>query len=496
MELRKGWMNMDMKKAFTSKRFKYGTVSTLISVIFLAAVIIVNVLASVLVDKFPMNIDLTQNHAFELSEASANFVKEIEKPITITVLANEKQLESGGDIYSSQVKNVIDQYAKYNKNITIKYVDIVSDPTFAASYPDLTLNYNDIVVDCGGKTRKISMYDMFNINYNQYTGQQTIQSSKAEQMMTSAIMGVTSDALVRVSILTGHDETELPALQELLEQNNFEVVTQNLSTEDVDPTADVAFLLAPGRDPDAEMLDKLDKWLENNQEYGKSLIYAADAQKPVETPNLDAFLADWGIGAGMGAVLETDQNKVFNYNPFFCTVEYVADEYQDDITGGVKVSMPFGRPLEALYETQSGRKVTTLLQYSESACVRPVDAAEDWQPAQGDLGAVPALLRSTYTRYEGNEPLSSNVFAFSAVSAFESVVLNSKSVANAEYAMNMLNTLTERSDVITVAPKELGGSELGINQLQANIISAVLVYVIPILIIVAGLVIWLRRRHK
>ena len=147
MELRKGWMNMDMKKAFTSKRFKYGTVSTLISVIFLAAVIIVNVLASVLVDKFPMNIDLTQNHAFELSEASANFVKEIEKPITITVLANEKQLESGGDIYSSQVKNVIDQYAKYNKNITIKYVDIVSDPTFAASYTDMTLNYNDIVVD-------------------------------------------------------------------------------------------------------------------------------------------------------------------------------------------------------------------------------------------------------------------------------------------------------------------------------------------------------------
>ena len=76
------------------------------------------------------------------------------------------------------------------------------------------------------------------------------------------------------------------------------------------------------------------------------------------------------------------------------------------------------------------------------------------------------------------------------------MVLNSKSVANAEYVMNMLNTLTERSDVITVAPKELGGSELGINQLQANIISAVLVYVIPILIIVAGLVSWLRRRHK
>ncbi|MCI8442069.1 MAG: GldG family protein [Provencibacterium sp.] len=486
---------MNIKEAFHSRRFKYGALSTAISAIFIVLIIIFNVVASLLTDKFPLTIDLTPNSAFKLSQESIDFVRNLSKDVSVYVLANEKNLESSGDLYTSQIKSVIDQYSQYNSHISTSYVDIVKDPTFVTQYSDLNLSYNDVLITCGTKSRKLSLSSMFNISTNQYTGQQSIRSSKAEQLMTAAIMGVTSDSNVKVAFLTGHEEAQMTSFQELLTQNNFEISTINLTTDEIPGDIDVLFMLAPQRDPDNDQLQKLDTFLENGQRYGKMLFYAADAGQ-VPTPNLDAFLSDWGVAVGEGSVAETDTSKIFNYNPYFCTVEFTADDYTDEVNTTIKPSMPFGRPLEVLYEAQSGYLTQTLLSYSDTAAVVPVNAASDWQPAEADLHSVPALVRSTYLRYDGLDPLQSHVFVASSASSMENALISSKSVSNADYYLQLLNTVTERGDVISIAPKELGGSELGITQLQATMISSVLIYVLPILIVVIGLIIWIRRRHK
>lgn len=485
---------MNLKESLQSRQFKYGALSTAITVAALALLIVFNVVCSVLTDKFPLLIDLTPNSAFELSQESADFVRDVNKPIEITVLANEKQLEGSGDIYTAQIKNVIDQYAKHNKNITVSYVDLVTNPTFVTQYEDMNLNYNDVLIASGSRKRKVSMLDMFNVSTDQY-GRQSITSSKAEQLMTAAIMGVTSESMPKVAFLTGHEETDPSAFKELLEQNNFEVSEINLTTGEIDPSIDILFWLSPSRDPDTEILTKLDTYLENGQQYGKTLLYAAHAQQPA-MPNLEAFLEDWGILVEPGAVLETDDSKIFNYNPYFCTVDFTSMDYTDEIQTKIKVSMPFGRPLSAKFEAQSGFQTSVLLSYSETACVYPPDAPENWQPQKEDLHEIPAFIRSSFTRYEGTTPLTSNVFAASAVSAFNTSLLNSKSVTNADYFLQMMNTLTKREDVIKIAPKELGGSELGVNNMQISLISAVLVYIIPLLIVIAGFVVWMRRRHR
>lgn len=486
---------MNIRKLFSSRRFQYGAMSSAITLAALALVIVLNVVMSVLSDKFPITVDLTPDKAFNLTSSSVEYAKGLEKPVNVSVLANENQLTGGGDVYYTQIKSIIDQYQMHSKHITVEYIDIIADPTFAAKHDDQTLNYGDILITSGDKTRKLSINDMFNVQSNPNTGRQVITSSKAEQMMTAAIMGVTSESLVKAGIVMGQGEIDMPALQNLLTQNNFELAQQSLSTGEIDPTLDVLFLLAPTRDPDEEALKRLDTFLENGGLYGKSLIYAANIEQPV-LPNLEAFLADWGISVPTGAVLETDANKVFNYNQFFCTVEYTAGDYTADIPSGIKASMPFGRPLQPLFESQGGYTTSVLLSYSDTACVMPLDADENWQPTADKLGAIPAGIRSSYTHYEGATPQTSNVFAFSAISAFESALLDSSSVSNAEYFVNLLNTVTNREDVVTIAPKTLGGSELGITQLQATLLSALLIYVLPFVIVVVGIIIWLRRRHK
>lgn len=486
---------MNLKEAFHSRRFKYGALSTAISVIFIALIVIFNVVASLLSDKFPLTIDLTPNSAFKLSQESIDFVQGLNKDVSVYVLTDEKNLEGTGDLYTSQIKSVIDQYSQYNGRITTSYVDIVRDPTFVTQYPDLNLSYYDVLVTCGSKSRKLSLNDMFNVSTNQYTGERSVRSSKAEQLMTSAIMGVTSDTNVKVAFLTGHEEMEMDAFQELLTQNNFEVSTLNLTTDEIDPELDVLFMLAPERDPDLEQLQKLDTFLENGQRYGKVLFYAANAGQAA-TPNLNAFLSDWGISVGEGSVAETDTAKIFNYNPYFCTAEFTSEDYTEEVNTSIKTSMPFGRPLEVLFDARSGYQTAVLLSYSDTSAVVPVDAPSDWQPSAADMKETPALVRSNFLRYDQLDALQSYVFVSSSASAFEGALINSKSVSNADYLLQLLNAVTERDDVISIAPKELGGTELGITQMQATMISSVLIYILPLAIVIVGLVIWIRRRHK
>ena len=158
---------MNIKEAFHSRRFKYGALSTAISAIFIVLIIIFNVVASLLTDKFPLTIDLTPNSAFKLSQESIDFVRNLSKDVSVYVLANEKNLESSGDLYTSQIKSVIDQYSQYNSHISTSYVDIVKDTTFVTQYSYLNLSYNDVLITCGTKSRKLSLSSMFNISTNQ-----------------------------------------------------------------------------------------------------------------------------------------------------------------------------------------------------------------------------------------------------------------------------------------------------------------------------------------
>lgn len=82
------------------------------------------------------------------------------------------------------------------------------------------------------------------------------------------------------------------------------------------------------------------------------------------------------------------------------------------------------------------------------------------------------------------------------VSALESYILQSTSVTNGEYFTNLFNLVTERDDVISIAPKTLNSTELNINAQQAYTLLIIFMVVLPLVVLVTGLVIWLRKRNK
>ena len=82
--------------------------------------------------------------------------------------------------------------------------------------------------------------------------------------------------------------------------------------------------------------------------------------------------------------------------------------------------------------------------------------------------------------------------------ALTSNYLSISSYNNAAYFVNLFNTLADRDDVsIVIEGKDPSANELGVTSMDAIAFPAILVrFVIPIAVLIVGLIIWIKRRHK
>ena len=81
------------KNPFTSNRFKRGGMSTLLSVVFIAIVVAVNVGVTALTDRFPsLDIDMTAQGLNTLSDQAMEIAKSVDKDTTITLIGTEEAM--------------------------------------------------------------------------------------------------------------------------------------------------------------------------------------------------------------------------------------------------------------------------------------------------------------------------------------------------------------------------------------------------------------------
>ncbi|MEG1027822.1 MAG: hypothetical protein RSE07_03950, partial [Oscillospiraceae bacterium] len=66
------------KNIFNNRRFKYGSLASIITAVFVAAVILINVIVTVLLNMYPLNIDITGNNKFKLTKESIAYLEELD----------------------------------------------------------------------------------------------------------------------------------------------------------------------------------------------------------------------------------------------------------------------------------------------------------------------------------------------------------------------------------------------------------------------------------
>ncbi|MCI5801659.1 MAG: GldG family protein [Oscillospiraceae bacterium] len=488
-----------MKKTniLKSRRFKMGTFATVITLVFLAVIIVLNLVVGALDSRFGLQLDLTPNSVYEIADATRDYLKTVDQNVEITVMVPEATMESYGGYYQ-QANEILKKFPQASSRVSLNYINLVQDPSFSAKYPELELSSSDILVTCGDKARKVAVVDLFNLQSNDY-GQQYIASSKVDAVMVSAIMGVTSAEMPAVCFLTGFGDVTYTAFSDLLTANNFEVSEQNILVGEMDTSPDICILMAPTTDLDLDVLKKLDAYLENGGEKGKSLLYFPVASQP-ELPNLSAFLAEWGIQVEDGFMVETDSRRIFYSNPLVSTVEYAETEFSSTVLNSENVDFAVwqGKALTQLFENSGSTTVTTMLSYPSTALRIPSDADVASANSFADIGVegdYAALIRATSTKYDGMNPRKSNVAVFSSVTSALSFS-GSTSMSNDNYLVALLNDMVGRENTFSVPSKSLAGEQLNFNGLQALLFLGLFIIIIPMAILITGIVVWARRRHR
>lgn len=486
------------RQKMSKARFNHTIGALVITAVILVATILLNVVVSLMSDKLPgMSIDLTSTGAFQLSETSIKLAQNVKKDLKITFLDDKQSYRSkaSSNTYYAQVMAIAEEYGKYNNKISAEYISIVDNPNFENKYPQETLSADNIIVSCGDKYRILDQYDIFNVK-SYYSTYSYIASSKAEEAFDGAILSVTSTESTKLAIVEDNSTEDFTYFKNILEQNNYELVSVKLEQEDIPKDAKMLIVFTPEKDFSKTAAKKIRTYLENNKEYGKNMLYIPSS-KTYKTPNLDEVLSDWGITVGDGLAYELESSSVYGRNMYDGILCYMGSnaftsKFDDN---SAPVISSYARPitLDSDAETQS------LLQYSSKSGVCPSDADDSYDftgNAKGNIIIAGYGVNGIFANDKKSSDKISTVFVFGSSTMFEKTILAS-TYSDQKYILAMLSESCGRVDQeISVEAKELTQYDVQIDNNSASVIGLVCYVGLPIAVICAGLIVFVKRRNK
>lgn len=486
------------RQKMSKARFNHTIGALVITAVVLVATILLNVVVSLMSDKLPgMSIDLTSKGAFQLSETSIKLAQNVKKDLKITFLDDKQSYRSkaSSNTYYAQVMAIAEEYGKYNNKISAEYISIVDNPNFENKYPQETLSADNIIVSCGDKYRILDQYDIFNVK-SYYSTYSYIASSKAEEAFDGAILAVTSTESTKLAIVEDTSTEDFTYFKNILEQNNYELVSVKLEQEDIPKDAKMLIVFTPEKDFSKTAAKKIRTYLENNKEYGKNMLYIPSS-KTYKTPNLDEVLSDWGITVGDGLAYELESSSVYGRNMYDGILCYMGSnaftsKFDDN---SAPVISSYARPitLDSDAETQS------LLQYSSKSGVCPSDADDSYDftgNAKGNIIIAGYGVNGIFANDKKSSDKISTVFVFGSSTMFEKTILAS-TYSDQKYILAMLSESCGRvNQEISVEAKELTQYDVQIDNNSASVIGLVCYVGLPIAVICAGLIVFVKRRNK
>jgi ABC-2 type transport system permease protein len=480
-------MKFDNKKAtilqsFKSKKFKYGSYATLMTIFVIAALIIVNLVA----DLIPVRMDLTWNKMYSLSDQTHDVLDNLQDDIMIHFIGEQGSADQ-------IISEIVQRYTSYSNRISTDYIDPVRDPITAQKFTKdgEQLADGSLVVERGDVYRIISQYDLYNFSQSS-TGSLQIESLAVEQRLTSAILYVSGAEMPVAYQLEGHGEAPLDfSITDQMELENFDLKSLNLlGLGTVPEDADLLIFNAPVRDLSEDETKVLKEYLENQ---GRAIFLMSLLRE--DLPNFQSVFRSYGVQLTNSLVIEGEQGSYIGGNPLYL-LPVVGDHA---IVKPIKDnSLPLFLPIaQAIEEADTVRNTVTiepLLTTSGKAFARHA-ASEETSPEKqeedltGPFATAVAIEDSIYNLVDNETNLTRLVVIGS------SEFLNTGWEGATNLFMNSLNWIFEREESISIRPKSLTLQPLNIATPQLRIYSALALIVIPLGCLIMGLAVWLRRRN-
>lgn len=544
---------MDIKKKKEKKpsgknnssvvQLKNGSFSLAVTAIVLAIIVVVNLIIGQLPSKL-LNWDLSETGIFSVSDTSKELLKDLDKDVTVEVVAETGNIDS-------RIEKFISIYGDLSSKLKVSYIDPVLHPEILTKYG---ISANSVVVSCEetGKNQVISFSDII-VSQQNYYGYSSESEFDAEGQLTSAVAAVTSDNDKKIYMLRGHGESAISQeLGELLTKNSMTTSDLNLlETASVPDDCDLLIINNPTSDLGTDEYTELHNYLYQG---GNVLLLRGVTDK--ELTNFDELMEDYGMTMVNSYIGDRDRYYQRAQSAFYFFPMITSNDTNVETTSSILVGAVAG--MTASENTPEDVTLTTLLTTSNNAFREGnSNEATQFILAASAQKTVPADTESESELESGSdtkETEKTSVESVSEEASTESVTKNASEEVTSEAASEAESTeestledvLTDISvgntdgwletpsadskltviSASTMIDSSLIGNFTGIENLNEfiNIVSsyfddvqnvsipakslsvtyntvtgssiwnALFIIIIPVFSIVAGLVVWIRRR--
>lgn len=494
-------------KKFTrhnERKKNYILISSVITALVIAVAIVANISFFALASHFVWYIDMTEGQVFSLSPEAKAFLDDVEGEVNIYFTVEPDKIGKTSQYLNYVYRTALEMESDYD-NINVECVDIVKNPGFYKKYYQTAAQkiYTDSVVIESGTEFRIYYIDSFFVTNEDGS---SIWAYQGEYKFVSAILSVTDSEMPPVYFTASHGERvgeDGLALKNLFSDAGFEVRNIDLAKEDISEDARIVIINDPlydfggivaGDDGENEIA-KLDDFLDRR---GCLMVFTSP-ERAGNLSNLSEFLAEWGISFTPDTYVKDMDNSVSTDGR-----SLVAKYAQDSTLGSSlytdiasldtmpKTILKNAMPLNILWETNSQLNGTVevspvLLSHSSAKSLS--------EGVEKEIGSVPLMTISRDTTIYDNEYYYSYVLACGSADYVNSGYLTSNTYANADILYNTIR-LTGRERILAdIDYKVLDNTELDITTAQANKWTVALTVTLPVIIAVAGVAVWIRRKN-
>ncbi len=457
-----------------------GTYAMAVTAIVFAILAAANVLASALPKTLTQH-DISSTKLYSVTSNTKVVVNALDQDVTIYWIVQ-------ADREDAVIENLLGKYESLSGHIEVvkKNPDIY--PTFAEQYTSEQVQNNSLVVTCGERSRFISYDDiyLYDTNMNAYSYD---VSFDGEGAITSAIDYVVNEDQPKMYVLEGHGEAELPAsFGDQIGKENIELCTFSLLTADAIPEdADGIFIYAPSSDISTEEKDLLSAYVSGG---GKLMVMAGPTEDGT-LKNLYGILADHGVQAADGVVVDTDRGHFAFQAPYVLLPDIAGSEITDPlIEENYYAIMPIAQGLTVTEDTGTAA-VTELLTTSEASFSKIAGyALSSYEKEEGDIDGPFALAVSVQCENEGE------IIWFASSQFLDEMYNAYSSGANLDLAMNALSFIIGETEAVAIRSKSLNYNYLTISDSTSSFLKTMMIGVFPLAYLGIGICVGVGRRKR
>lgn len=532
------------KRPMDRRRLANGSYWLAISAIVIAMIVVINLIVSAVPSKFT-TFDLTSGKLYSIGSTTKKLLDSLDQDVTLNYLSQSSSKDE-------TVEKMLESYEGYSSHIKLNKVDLVSNPTFTQQYTTDTVSANSVIVTCGDKSKVVSYDSMYEYDSSSYYYSSSASAYDGEGQVTSAISYVTSDSSKKIYYTSGHSELSLSTeMTDAISKANLDSEELKLSTTDIPDDCAALLIYAPGTDFTEAEAAKVKTYLANG---GHAMIISMSPllSGTSDMPNFDSIMAAYGVQRTGGLVLEGNASN-YMQAPYLMIPNMSSADANADLTN-TDVLFAFAEGLTVSESSDATYTVSTLYSTSDQAYVK-TDLSTTAEKEDGDQsGSFPVAVQVTDTlsndsdgssdtestaSSDASSAVSSDVQAASDVSAdssadssvadgseadstaspvetketkilyyttpavfnasvLSSLVQSSLSLpdGNTKLLSDSLTFLTDSQITVSVASKSLSTPQTTISSGIAGGLGTTAMVALPAAFLIAGVMVWFRRRSK